>query len=151
MSIYEVKTLYNKRLNHIFTCNDGKNNKYMTLSSIVDIYEKYGLITGEEHVFIYRNISYSIKFNKTICGFVYINIDRSECNLYEAHGGIKYHTEKCIGFSTNTQDDIKLYNICDINHCSKGKTVKLPGFIHNECKIIIDQYLEYKEIFNIIY
>ncbi len=144
MSIYEVKTLFDKNLNNILICDDGKNKIYLTLSTIIDKYNEYGLITGEEYTFIYRNISYIIKFNKTICGFIFINVDESEYSIYDVYGGIKYNNTNMIGFSTNTKNDIKIYKIIDIININDhfiNRTLKLPDFIHNECHKIIDQYL----------
>ena len=85
-------------------------------------------------------------------GIIYINIDKSEYSIYDIYGGIKFNNTNMIGFSTNTKNDIKLYDICDFNNINdhyhdhfSNKTLKLPDFIHSECKKIIDQYL----LFNI--
>ena len=156
MLIHEVKALFNQNLYNLILCDNGKNKKYYTLSSIIDKYNEYGLINGEENNFVYRNISYIIKFNKTICGLIFINIDKSEYSMYDVHGGIKYINENIVGFSANTKNDIKIYNFFNINDTFDinyhknilNKTIKLPEFIHCECKKVIDQYLLLNEIFN---
>ena len=76
--------------------------------------------------------------------------------MYNVHGGLKFINKNIVGFGTNTKNDIKIYNFFDINDTYDinyhknilNKTIKLPEFIHCECKKVIDQYLLLNEIFN---
>jgi len=92
------------------------------------------------HIFKHRNIKYTIQFYKThLNGYVDIQGEFP----YEGHFGI---TGGCLegyqGFDCSHCDDLCLSDFKNDYVLFEGATFKIPEFVHQECKKIIDAYLD---------
>jgi hypothetical protein len=125
-----------------YKTSDGKYYTQVEISNVMSPF------SGEGLIFEYKNYKYIIRAlnlfggeNDSLAGYVFGVDNQYKCN-YEPHGGF---TGSCthptlkigIGFDCSHCDDITM-NAIRYKYVEKEMSFKLPSFVHNECKKIID-------------
>lgn len=106
-------------------------------NEIMEIMKEY--VFPLNSIFTHRNIKYSIKFHKThLNGYVDIQGELP----YEGHFGITGGLDGYQGFDCNHCDDLCLCDFKNDYVLFEGATFKMPEFVHQECKKMIDAYLD---------
>lgn len=123
-----------------YKCSDGKNR------SVDEIKEELSPFAYDGLIFEYKTHQYVIQFfdNNCLNGYV-INVDEQDIDYVphgEITGGYKHTVAKItgIGFDCGHYDDITLNSI-RFNYLYGNGTFKMPSFVHEECKKMIDSIL----------
>lgn len=144
--IFKILFLILKQTMATYKCSD---NIYRTLKKLKEEllpYSNNGLI------FQYKNYQYAISCfdNNQLNGYV-ISVNENQIH-YEPHGGITggYLNRELnlegIGFDCSHYNDITISAITisaiEDNYLDEDMVFKMPSFIHEECKKMIDSILE---------
>ena len=119
-------------------CSDGVDR---TIPDLINFIESF----NNNELYSYNNISYQVTAirDSHFCGYVFITDDLP----YEGHGGITYKDNVKQGFDCCHNGDIFCLAVQHLFYKNeKNATFKMPDFIHQECKKIIDEYLNFKNM-----
>jgi hypothetical protein len=124
----------------MYLCSDKKYRNLKEIMEELSPFSDYGKI------FEYRNYQYVIQFfdNNYLNGYIVYNDTMNVDDItYTPHGEITggYRNDILditgIGFDCAHYNDITIYDIQN-NHIRKNATVKMPLFVEDECKKMID-------------